>query len=123
MRRTGRRPPERIDPLDLALLAIATHKLARLIAKSRVTSAVRAPFTHFQADAGPGEVDEEARGRGLQRAIGELLICPYCLSMWISGAFTAGLLTAPRLTRWVATVVAIDAGAELLNAAHARSGL
>jgi hypothetical protein len=43
--------------------AIATHKSARLIARDRVTSTVRAPFTTFQDDAGHGEVDEAARGQ------------------------------------------------------------
>jgi Protein of unknown function (DUF1360) len=59
----------------------------------------RAPFTRFQDDAGAGEVNEAARGHGLQRAIGELLVCPYCLDLWIAAAFTAGLLVAPRATR------------------------
>lgn len=50
---------------------MASHKAARMVTKDRVTSAVRAPFTRFEHDAGPGEVSESARGRGLQRAIGE----------------------------------------------------
>lgn len=104
MRRSGRRLPEHIDPGDIALISVATHKASRLVTKDRVTSGVRAPFTEFQGDAGPAEVDEAARGRGLRRAIGELLICPYCLGMWIATAFTAGLVTAPRPTRTIATV-------------------
>jgi hypothetical protein len=95
-RRSGRALPERVSAADVALLAVATHKASRLIAKDRVTSVVRAPFTTFQDDAGPGEVDEAARGKGLRRAIGELLICPYCLGVWVSAILTAGLLVAPR---------------------------
>src|SRR5581483_6778587 len=52
--------PERIDRSDLAVITVATHKASRLIAKDRVTSAVRAPFTRFEGDAGPGEVSEAA---------------------------------------------------------------
>src|ERR1700736_4154688 len=59
--------PDRVDPRDMALLAVATHKVSRLTAKDRVTSAVRAPFTRFQGDASPGEVDEASRGHGLRR--------------------------------------------------------
>jgi Protein of unknown function (DUF1360) len=118
MRRTGRRLPERVGAGDLALITLATHKLSRLIAKDRVTSALRHPFTRYQGEAGPGEVEEAARGRGLRRAIGELLICPYCLGMWFSAAFTAGLAVAPRPTRWLATVFTALLGADVLQIAY-----
>src|SRR5215211_5901244 len=79
---TGRRErlPARYDLRDLVLLAAATYKSSRLLAKDRVTSFLRAPFTRFTGDTGHGEVEEEARGRGVQRAMGELLICEYCLA-------------------------------------------
>lgn len=114
-RRSGRELPERVDARDLALLTVASHKAARLIAKDRVASAVRAPFTRFEHDGGPGEVEEAARGRGLRRAIGELLVCPYCLGMWVSAGLTAALLVAPRFTRWFASVLSIVFGSELLQ--------
>ncbi len=94
--RSGRELPERIAAADLALITVASHKASRLVAKDRVTSAVRAPFTKYQGDGGPAEVEEQARGRGLRRAIGELLVCPYCLGMWIATAFAAGLTVAHR---------------------------
>jgi hypothetical protein len=120
--RRSRRPlPERMSHEDLVLATVATHKLSRLIAKDRVTSGVRAPFTRFQGDGGPGEVEEAARGRGLQRAIGELLICPYCLGMWIAAGFAAGLLVAPRATRWVASVFTVLFGSDLLQIAYKRA--
>ena len=119
--RSGRELPERIDPRDLVLLTVASHKAARVVTKDRVTSAVRAPFTRFEHDAGPGEVSESARGRGLQRAIGELLVCPYCLGMWTSAALTASLLVFPRFTRWFATVLTMFSGSEMLQLAHHRA--
>ncbi len=120
LRRSGRELPERIAPGDLALITVATHKAARTIAKDRVTSAVRAPFTRFQADGGPGEVEEQARGHGLRRAVGELLICPFCLSMWLGAAFAAGLAIAPRPTRWIATVLTVHFGSDVLQLAYKR---
>jgi hypothetical protein len=79
-RRSGRPLPERIPPGDLALLSIAAYKLSPLIAKDRITGFARAPFTRFKGESDrPGEVSEEPRGEGLRRAIGELLVCPYCL--------------------------------------------
>jgi hypothetical protein len=92
-----------------------------LIAKDRVTSTVRAPFTRFEGDAGPGEVSEAARGRGLRRAFGELLVCPYCLSLWIATAFAAGLAVAPRPTRWTASVLTAVFGSDILQIAYKKS--
>jgi Protein of unknown function (DUF1360) len=66
---------------DLLLLGIGTHKLSRIIAKDRVTAPVKAPFTQFEKSAGSGEVEENARGSGLQAVIGELVSCPYCMSV------------------------------------------
>jgi hypothetical protein len=118
MARSGRQFPERVDGRDLALITIATHKASRLLAKDRVTAAVRAPFTAPQGDAGAGEVDERARGRGLRRAIGELVICPYCLGMWIATFFAAGMTVAPRQTRWVASALAAHFGSDVLQVAY-----
>jgi len=118
LRASGRELPERVDPGDLALLTVATHKGSRLIAKDRVTSTARAPFTEFESDAGPGEVNERARGRGLRRAVGELLTCPHCLGLWVAGALAAGLIVAPRRTRWIASVLTALFGSDVLHIAY-----
>jgi Protein of unknown function (DUF1360) len=122
-RSSGRELPDGIDAGDLLLVTVASHKASRLIAKDRVATPLRAPFTRFQSDrdAGPGEVDERPRGRGIRRAIGELLVCPYCLGMWTSAGFVAGLLVAPRFTRWVAAVFASFFGSELLQIAYKKA--
>jgi hypothetical protein len=119
--RSGRTLPDRIDGRDLFLLTVASHKASRLIAKDKVTSAIRAPFAQYEGDAGPGEVSEKPRGRGLRRVVGELLICPYCLGMWTSALLTAGLLVAPRFTRWLASVLVIFVGADLLQIAYKKA--
>lgn len=41
----GKQVPDRPRASDLLLAAVATHKVSRLLAKDRVTSFVRAPFT------------------------------------------------------------------------------
>lgn len=114
------RLPERYPLGDLALLSAATFKLSRLIAKDRVTSVVRAPFTTFQDDVGHGEVDEAARGRGLRRAVGELLVCEYCVEQWVAGAGLAGYAVAPRPTRAVAALFTIYGASDLLQLGYSR---
>ena len=121
LRLSGRSLPETVSAGDLALVTVATHKSARLITRDRATSALRAPFTRFQGDAGPGEVHEAARGHGLRRALGELLICPYCLGLWIAGGFAAGLIVAPRATRWIAVTLTAFAGADVLQILYAKA--
>lgn len=120
-RRSGRPLPERMDARDLALVAVAVHKASRLVAKGRVMSPVRAPFTRYQEDGGPAEVEEAARGRGLRRMVGELLVCPYCLGMWLAAGFTAGLLVAPRATRWAASVLTIAFASDALQIAYRKA--
>jgi hypothetical protein len=120
-RRSGRELPDRMGGQDLLLLTVASHKASRLISKDRVTSAIRAPFTEYEGSGGPGEVSEKPRGRGLRAVVGELLVCPYCLGMWTSAALTAGLLVAPRFTRWLSSVLVIFFGADVLQIAYKRA--
>ncbi len=120
-RRSGRELPDAMRTGDLALLSIASHKASRLLTKDRVTSPIRAPFTRYQSDAGQGEVSEKPRGRGFRAAIGQLVVCPYCIGMWTSAAMTAGLLVAPRFTRWVASVLVIVFGADVLQIAYKKA--
>jgi Protein of unknown function (DUF1360) len=120
-RAAGRQMPDRIDGRDLALLTVASHKTSRMIAKDRVATPLRAPFTRYEGEAGPGEVSEQPRGGGLRRAVGELLVCPYCLGMWTSAAFVAGLLVVPRFTRTVASVFTAFFGSELLQIAYKKA--
>jgi hypothetical protein len=120
-RRSGRELPERMDARDLALVAVAAHKGSRLLGKARVMSAVRAPFTRFQEDGGPDEVEEAARGHGLRRVVGELVVCPHCLGMWFAALFTAGLLVAPRASRWVASTLAVVFASDVLQIAYRKA--
>lgn len=118
VRRRGRPLPD-VRMADIALVGVATHKLARRVSKDSVTSPLRAPFTRYEGVAGPAELQEGVRGRGLRKAVGELVSCPFCLSQWVSTAFTFGLVAAPRATRWTASVFASLALADFLQFAYA----
>ena len=115
--RRQRRLPERIGPGDVLLGGVATQKLARLVTKEKVTSPVRAPFTRA-ATAEPGEARERPRGSGVRRAVGELMLCPFCLAQWIAAAYTLGLLFAPRATRLVAAMMSVTAVSDYLPLAY-----
>lgn len=104
---TGRPIPERMDANDIALLGIATHKLSLVASQDAITSPLRAPFTEVREKESPKKVDEEPRGEGLRRSVGELLTCKFCLSVWLASFFTYGLVLVPRITRLVAAVFAV----------------
>ena len=57
--------PDRIAAGDLALIAVATHKVSRLVSKDPIISPLRAPFTSF---AGTSASAELHRGRARRRA-------------------------------------------------------
>jgi Protein of unknown function (DUF1360) len=117
-RRSGHELPERIDAGDLVLVGTASYKLSRVVAKDKVTAFARAPFTEFQEKGRPAEVEEKARGKGLRRAVGELLTCPYCLGLWFSGGLHVGLLFAPRPTRFAASVLSALTISDFLQIAY-----
>jgi hypothetical protein len=77
-----------------------------VLTKDKVTSPLRAPFTELEGKGGPAEFEERSRGTGVRKAIGELLICPYCVGLWVVAAFSVGLLFAPRVTRFIASLFA-----------------
>jgi hypothetical protein len=110
--------PDRVGLADLALLSVGTHHAARLVTKDKVTSVARAPFTEYEGSGGPGEVREHPRGHGLQKAVGELLTCPYCIGQWIALAGVTGIVLAPRATRAVASVLAVSAASDYLQLLH-----
>lgn len=105
---------------DLLLLGIATHKLSRIVTKDLVTSPFRAPFVKFKKSAGAGEVEEEARGEGLQEAVGDLITCPYCMAPWVASALVFAHTCAPRATRMICSIFSVTAASDFLNQLYAR---
>lgn len=104
--------PIRPSPRDVVLLGLAAHKLSRLVATERVTSAIRAPFVE--------DCEHEAPvGRGLRRAIGELVTCQYCLVPWCTLALGTGLAFAPRPTRFVCGLFSAMTVADVLHRGYA----
>ncbi|MCH5674457.1 DUF1360 domain-containing protein [Streptomyces gilvus] len=101
VRARGVRPPQDVPPWDVALMGAATYKVSRLLANDRITSFVRAPFTERKGDGEAAEVIDEPRGTGVRRAVGDLVSCPFCVSVWAAGALVCGYTTAPRATRLV----------------------
>jgi hypothetical protein len=91
----GREPAEH-TALDLAVLAFASFKASRTVARDEVTSFVRAPFVEGEAHSGEGE---EPAGDGMRQAIGELVTCSRCIGTWVAAGLTATQILSPRFGR------------------------
>jgi hypothetical protein len=111
--------PEALRVTDVVLIGAAGFQLSRLISKKKVSAFVRAPFTEYQGSGdAPGELDERPRGEGVRGAIGQLLVCPYCLDVWTATVGVVGLVTIPRETRVVASILTAAAVSDLLQVAY-----
>jgi len=115
VRISGRSLKKEFSTRDVLLIALATHKFARMLSKDPITSPLRAPFTSFEGTSADAELAEAVRGKGLQHAIGELLTCPLCLDQWVATALLFGLILLPRTTRFISSLFAVVA---LADAAH-----
>jgi len=93
---------------DLLALGLAAAKIGGVVAEDRVTVFLRRPF----AD-GPAAV--QPAGEGARRAVGELLTCPHCVSLWAAGLLAVAQLARPRETRLVARVFAAFAIADAVR--------
>ena len=106
---------------DILLLGVAAHKMARLVTKDRVTAPLRAPFVTCKKGDGEGEVEEEPCGEGMQQAPGDLLTCPYRIGVWIIMPLWFGTILAPRLTQFVAGILASVTGADFMHRVYVKA--
>ncbi|MDQ5822517.1 MAG: DUF1360 domain-containing protein [Actinomycetota bacterium] len=111
------RDPRADTPLDLIVLAGATFKAARTIARDDVTSFVRDPFV--EGDAGSGEEERPKQTGGMEQAIGELVTCTRCVGIWAAAGLTATQIVAPRFGRMLTWTLAAAAANDFLQAGFA----
>jgi hypothetical protein len=108
-----RKLPERVGLVDVVGTGLASYKVGRLVAKDDVTTWVRAPVTE-DPDA------TQPKRQGVERALGELLTCPYCVGVWVASGLSYGLVLFPRQTRLVNAIFGAQAVADFLNAGFVR---
>jgi hypothetical protein len=81
----------------LAIAILATWRVAHLIAH----------------EDGPFDMIVRLRARAGEGVLGQLMDCPYCLSIWVAMPFAT--LLAGSLPAWGAACLAISGGASLIE--------
>ena len=114
------RGPRDDTPLDLVVLAGATFKAARTIARDDVTSWVRDPFV--EGAAGSGDDEQPKQTGGMEQAIGELVTCTRCVGTWAAAGLAATQIVAPRFGRLLTWTLAAAAANDFLQAGFAALG-
>ena len=112
-RALGREPQCR-TPLDFAMLAAATFKAARTLARDDVTSFIRQPFV--RGEAGTEDEEEPVQTGGMQQALGELVTCTRCVGTWAAAGLASTQILAPRFGRLLTWSLAAAAANDFLQA-------
>lgn len=74
-----------ISLFDFALVTLASFRITRLVVYDKVASFIRAPFIHtirMNTESGEPAIVTEIPEKGPERAIAELLSCPWCFGVW-----------------------------------------
>jgi hypothetical protein len=91
-----------ISALELAILALATFRVTRLITRDHITAPIRKLFwSKFPPE---------------KSYIGYLSTCDWCFSFWVGSGFVIWAIINPSVTFVVATIFAVAAIAGLLAA-------
>jgi Protein of unknown function (DUF1360) len=110
------RNPACQTPLDFVVLAAASFKAARTLARDEVTSFVREPFVAGEAHEGGEEPLETG---DLRQAIGELVTCSRCGGTWAAAALATTQILAPRFGRLLTWSLAAAGANDWLQAGYA----
>ena len=105
----GRASKDPIRAGELFPLGAATFALSKAVARERIGTWVREPFVEDQDG-------DEPRGRGLRRAMGELVTCTRCVGAWSAVAVVGLRVASPEAGRTVTSVLAASAVSDWLQA-------
>ncbi len=83
------------SPFEFLLLALASFRLTHFVVFDKLGRPLRAPFV---------DEENEPRGRGLIRKIGEGISCYWCCGMWITALLYTGFWLFPK---WMVPTIAV----------------
>jgi Protein of unknown function (DUF1360) len=107
------RDPRDHGTLDLAVLALASFKASRTIARDEVTSFLREPFVEGKAKEG---AEEPVESGDIRQAIGELVTCSRCIGTWVAASLATTQIVTPQLGRLLTWSLATAGANDFLQA-------
>jgi hypothetical protein len=105
----GRASRDPIQNRELVPMAAATFAISKAVARERIGTWVREPFV--EQDEG-----QRPKGRGIRRAIGELVTCTRCVGTWSALGIVGLRVLHPEAGRTVSYVLASSAANDWLQA-------
>ena len=100
-----------IPPRDLPALALATFALADTVVNEKVSTWLRQPFVEEDGEHHP----VAPKGRGMQRALGELLTCTRCAGTWGALVLVGLRAASPVAGRATTNVLALAGANDLMQ--------
>jgi hypothetical protein len=100
-----------IPPRDLPALALATFALADTVVNEKVSTWLRQPFVEEDGEHHP----LAPKGRGMQRAVGELLTCTRCAGTWGALVLVGLRAASPVAGRATTNVLALAGANDLMQ--------
>jgi Protein of unknown function (DUF1360) len=104
------REEAQISAGELVPLGAASFALSKVIARERIGAWVREPFVDDPIDP------HRPRGRRIQRAVGELVMCTRCVGAWSALGLVGLRVASPQAGRTVTAVLATSAANDFLQA-------
>jgi hypothetical protein len=95
---------DQIPARELIPMGAATFALAKVVAREKIGTWVREPFVEQD-----GSKPTAPRGRGLRRAVGELVTCTRCVGAWSALGVVGLRVIDPKSGRIVTNVLAASA--------------
>jgi len=105
----GRGSKDPIQNRELIPMAAATFALSKAVARERIGTWVREPFV----DQSEGQ---KPKGRGMRRAVGELVTCTRCVGTWSALGVVGLRVLNPDAGRTVSLILASSAANDWLQA-------
>jgi hypothetical protein len=105
----GRASKDPISNRELIPISAATFAVSKAVARERIGTWVREPFVDETEGQRP-------KGRGLRRALGELVTCTRCVGTWSALAVVGLRVAHPEAGRTVTMILASSAANDWLQA-------
>jgi hypothetical protein len=108
----------KITFLNLALIALASFRLTRLIVFDKITEFIREPFFDvFKEENEDGVIEEYylPKKTGVKKFLGELLSCYWCTGIWASALIVVGSELSPTYSSPIILILAVAGIASILE--------